>query len=48
MRRKRHPVDTQHRAGYRMHLVRDPLDIVNGAEDITRVGTSDQLRLLAE
>ena len=37
MRRIRHAVDAQHGSRYRMHRLRDALDVVDGAEDVAGV-----------
>ena len=48
VRRVCNTIDAQHRAGHCVHFVRNTPDIVDGAEDVTRVRTRHQLRLLAQ
>lgn len=48
MRRVCNPIDAQHRARHCMHCVRNAPDIVDRAEDVTRMRTRHQFCLVAQ
>ena len=48
VRRQRHPINTQHRPWHPVHLLCNPLDIMYCPQDIARMRTRHQFRLLAQ